>query len=245
MRSSSSASVVVVGLGGLGCPAAACLARAGVARLTLVDDDRVDETNLHRQILYSAEDVGQDKVTVAARALRKIAREAGSRTEVTALRTRLLPDTAQALLAGAELVLEGADNFATKFLAADACWLAGVPVVHGAAIRWLTTAWAVSHEGRPCYRCLFEDVPKQSAESCDGAGVMGPVAGFGGSLLAELALRFLAGQKPFGFVLSFDAQRDRLRHTPVQARGDCPLCGPSARIDDLREERYVHGLEAA
>lgn len=235
----------MVGLGGLGCPAAACLVRSGVDRLTLIDDDPIDETNLHRQILYTAADVGHDKATVAARALRKIARESGSKTQVSALRMRLLPDTATTVLAKARLVLEGTDNFATKFLAADACWLAGVPLIHGAGIRWLTTAWAVGRQGRPCYRCLFEDVPTRPADSCDGAGVMGPVVGFGGSLMAELALRCLAGQTPYGFVLGFDAKRERLRRTPVHARVSCPLCGPQARIRDLREDRYVHGLEAA
>lgn len=235
---------LIVGVGGLGCPAALALARAGVGRLILVDDDIVDASNLHRQILYRDDDVGRSKLDAAAHALE---RELGPRGTVETRATRLLPDNARDLVREADIVLEGADNYATKFLAADACWLERRPVVHGAGIRWLTTAWVVGPRGRPCYRCLFEDVPgPEHQQSCDTAGVMGPVVGIGGALMADLALRALSGDADaFSGPRSYDGWRDRLRTVEVPPRPDCPLCSDRPTIDDTRLERYAPPVVAA
>jgi molybdopterin/thiamine biosynthesis adenylyltransferase len=236
-RELGSKSVLVVGMGGLGCPASLGLAAAGVGRLVLCDDDRVEFANLHRQLLYRDSDVGSDKLDVARRELGE--RFPGVNVEL--VRSRFLPDNARRLAASVDLVLEGADNFATKFLAADACALEGRPVVHGAAIRWRATALAVSSGGKPCYRCLFEDVPAaDAAQTCDEAGVMGPVVGLCGALLADLALRVLAGStSAFGRVTSYDGKRDRLREVELVARADCPLCGERPSIADTDESRYL------
>jgi molybdopterin/thiamine biosynthesis adenylyltransferase len=229
------ASVMVIGMGGLGCPAALALAGAGVGRLVLVDDDLIEASNLHRQILYPETALGQHKLEAARAALER----AGFRGEIRLERTRFLPDTAARLLALADIVLEGADNFATKFLSADACFLAKKPVVHGAAIRFTGTAWLVLPEGAPCYRCLFEDVPVGAQPSCNEAGVMGPVAGLAGALMADLALRHLSGDRDAaGSILCYDGKTDRLRAAPVTKRADCALCGRRS-IDDLRETRYT------
>ena len=150
--------VLLVGLGGLGCPAALALARAGVGTLGLCDDDDVERSNLHRQILFGDADVGAPKLDAAARALGAVAHAGAAPPELRLHRTRLLPDNALSLVREYDVVLEGTDNFATKFLAADACALAGVPVVHASAVRWVGTALAVGAGGGPCYRCLFEDV---------------------------------------------------------------------------------------
>lgn len=227
------ARVLVVGLGGLGCPAALALARAGVGTLVLCDDDVVEASNLHRQILYGASDVGRDKLDAARDALERL----GARVELR--RTRLLPDTALELVREVDVVVEGADNYATKFLAADACHLAQRPVVHGAGVRWITTAWAVAGAGRPCYRCLFEDVPGGAQAGCNEAGVMAPVVGFGGALMADLALSVLARREPWGQLCSYDGQNDRLRSIEVAPRVTCDLCGQSPVISDLRAARYV------
>jgi molybdopterin/thiamine biosynthesis adenylyltransferase len=241
---SSERSVLIVGLGGLGCPAALALARAGVGRLLLCDDDIVDETNLHRQILFGAADVGTDKLEAGARALAPIARETGTTIEL--VRTRLLPENARDLVQRADVVVEGADNFATKFLAADACHLERRPVVHGAAVRWGATAWAVSAEGRPCYRCLFEDLPPRGAQpNCDSAGVMGPLVGLAGAILAELALRVLNDRAPAGLLWTLDGKTDQLRQVIVPARDDCALCGPRRSIVNVVEARYLSGTRAA
>jgi molybdopterin/thiamine biosynthesis adenylyltransferase len=229
--------VLIVGLGGLGCPVAAVLAQAPDVDLWLCDDDQVDVTNLHRQILYRDADVGLDKLDRAQQAL--LAAGVGEE-RIVLVRSRLLPHNAQKLVADVDLVIEGADNFATKFLAADAAHLGGRPIVHGAAVRFVATAWAVSAEGAPCYRCLFEDVPMGAQQGCTEAGVMGPVVGFCGALMADLALRMLAGDaSALGQLYTYDGQRDQLRQVSVAPRANCPLCGTSPSIRDIQEARYI------
>jgi len=229
--------VLLVGLGGLGCPAALALVRAGVGVLQLCDDDQVDEANLHRQILYSSADVGADKLSAAEQALGASARRSGTRIEL--VRSRFLPENARALAQGVDLVVEGADNFATKFLAADACHLESRPVVHGAGLRWLGTAWSVAAAGRPCYRCLFEDVPAEPQANCDAVGVMGPVVGIVGALMAELGLRCLSSGGRRSELWTLDGKADTLRAVPVSARSSCPLCGSQPSIREIDEARYL------
>lgn len=233
---------LIIGVGGLGCPVAWALARTGRVRLLLCDDDRVDESNLHRQILFSNHDVGRDKLDTAQEALIRWGAAA-----VDVLRGRFLPDNARHRVRQADVVVEGADNFGTKFLAADACHLERVPVIHGAAIRWHGTAWSVSAAGRPCYRCLFEDVlPPERAPNCNEAGVMGPVVGVVGALMADLALDVLVGASDQqggvsprnGVIHTFDGKTDRLRSVPVSPRSDCALCGSSPEITNVSEARY-------
>jgi adenylyltransferase/sulfurtransferase len=235
-------SALVVGVGGLGCPAALALARAGIGRLVLADDDVVDVTNLHRQILFSDDDVGRDKLDAASAALLR----AGYGGRVELVRSRFLPDNARALARSVDVVVEGADNFATKFLAADACALEGRPVVHGSAVRFRATVWAIGPGGRPCYRCLFEDVPFGEAQAnCAEAGVMGPVAGFAGALMADLALRVVAAEPCYGLVHTYDGLTDRLRSVEVAPRNECPLCGEARSILDIDETRYTGAVCAA
>lgn len=236
--------VLVVGLGGLGCPAASVLARAPGVELWLSDDDTVDVSNLHRQRLYRDEDVGQDKLDAAKRALVS----AGAREQdIVLVKTRLLPHNARRLVSQVDVVVEGADNFATKFLAADAAHLEGRPIVHGAAVRFVATVWAVSEAGAPCYRCLFEEMPAGAQHGCSEAGVMGPVVGLAGALMADLALRVLQGQRSaFGSLYTYDGERDRLRFVAAAARPDCALCGQGvARILDVAESRYLQPRGAA
>ncbi len=239
VEASPAQSVLLVGLGGLGCPAALALVRAGVRRVLLCDDDVVDETNLHRQILFGHGDVGRDKLDAAMDALAPLAAHSG--TTLEPIRQRFLPKNARALARAADLVIEGADNFATKFLVADACYLEGRPAVHGAAIRWIGTAWAVGAAGQPCYRCLFEAAPAGVHQSCDGAGVMGPVVGIVGAMMAELGLRLLAGRPPEAAIWSLDGKADRLRRAHVHPRSTCSLCGLERSIHDITESRYLSG----
>lgn len=229
-------SALVIGLGGLGCPAALALARAGVGHLVLCDDDVVQASNLHRQILYRDDDIGRDKLDAARDAL---LREGAER--VTVLRTRFLPENARELLNGIDVALEGSDNFATKFLVADAGYLSRVPVVHGAAVRFTGTAWSVGPQGAPCYRCLFEDVLEDSAApNCSDAGILGPVVGVVGAMMADLALDVLLDDPSRrNRIFTFDGKTQRLRSVEVTARVTCPLCGPQACISTLNRETYL------
>jgi molybdopterin/thiamine biosynthesis adenylyltransferase len=221
----------VVGVGGLGCPCALALSRAGVGTLRLCDDDVVEESNLHRQILYDASSVGKPKLEQA--------RDALSGTNVELRETRFLPSTARALLEGCDVVVEGADNFATKFLVADACALARVPVIHAAAVRTHGTTLAVGPAGKPCYRCLFEDVPSGDVPTCAADGVLGPMVGVIGALQADLALAMLDGRDVSGTLVTYDAKTDELRRRRISSgRETCVLCGRTRRIDDLDEGRY-------
>ena len=229
------ARILVVGLGGLGCPACWTLALSGVGVLGLCDDDEVERSNLHRQILFGEADVGAPKVDAAARSLRSLAPSVQLRTHPV----RLVPDNALDLVRGYDVVLEGADNFATKFLAADACALAGVPVVHASAVRWIGTALAVGTGGRPCYRCLFEDLPPTGALGCAEAGVMGPVVGVVAAAQADLALGFVDGRDVAGQLVTFDGRTAKLRRRTIAARADCPLCG-SRSIHGINATRYSH-----
>ena len=234
------ARVLLVGVGGLGCPAALALAAAGVGSIGLCDDDEVELSNLHRQILFGAADVGSAKLEAAARALRE---RFGPAQSLQVHSTRLLPDNAVSLVRDHDVVLEGSDNFATKFLAADACALAGVPVVHASAVRWVGTALAVGAAGRPCYRCLFEDVLGENAPNCAEAGILGPVAGIVAAAQVDLALALLDGEAVEGRLVTFDGRTDVLRRRTLSRRADCPLCGQPAgaraRIDRIEPNRYV------
>lgn len=228
--------VLLLGAGGVGTPAALALALSGRCRLRVVDDDEVEVSNLHRQILYGEGDVGRAKLEALRGALLAMA----PGVEVEAIPGRFLPETAEDLLRGAALVVDGSDNFATRFLAADACALVGVPVVHGAALRWRATCFVAGPGGRrPCYRCLFEDLPAGPAPDCGTAGVLGPVCGVSGGLAADAALRWLAGDDgAVGTVASFDGRSGRFRRTRVRPRAGCPLCGEAATIRDLDRARY-------
>lgn len=158
---------------------------------------------------------------------------------------RALPATALELVANAHAVIDATDNFPSRFLLADACHLAGVPVVHAAAVRWVGTVVSTAPRGRPCYRCLFEDLPA-SAPDCQTAGIIGPVCGVVGGIAAEMALAAARGEtRLFGRIATFDGRKDELRLVEMAKRPECPLCGVEASIHDLAETRYTGAACAA
>lgn len=222
--------IAIVGVGGIGHPAVAALARSGAA-LRFIDDDRVESSNLHRLAFALESDLGQPKTAVAWRM-------AGGRAEDRVIAGRINPNTALEWLGGASLVIEGSDNFATKFLVADACGILGIPTIHGAAVGWVGTVMPVVPGRSACYRCVFEDVPTGDAVDCASAGVYGPVTTAIGSLMAAHALRLLRGDLRFaGSVARYDAWQQRFRSSTFPRRPECPLCG-TRTILSLDPERY-------
>jgi adenylyltransferase/sulfurtransferase len=231
------AGVLVIGAGGLGCPAAFAVAAAGVTRIGVVDDDRVDASNLHRQFLHGAGDVGELKVVSLARALAR--RFPALRVETHAQRF----DSASAgeLCAGYDVVVDGTDNFAAKFLANDAAVLAGKPLVHGAAVALHGQLLTVPAGGRPCYRCLFEELPPPGVgPSCAEAGVLGPVPGVIGALQGSEAARLALGKTPAftGRLFQYDSAGMTVRVVPFKPNPLCGVCGPAPRIRVLAASNY-------
>jgi molybdopterin-synthase adenylyltransferase len=236
--------VLCVGVGGLGSPVAWALAHGGPAarpvELTLLDDDVVDATNLHRQTLYDERDVGASKVERAAAVLARWADEHATPLTIDARRSRLTPTNAAEMVREHDVIVEGADNLPTKFLAADAAALAGRPIVHAGVVRWSGWAKAVMPGASACLRCVFEDVPRDRVETCADAGVVGALVGVVGAVQAGLLSRLLAGDATVGDTLTrLDARVGVARTVPVRRRPDCPLCGEPRRIADLSAARYA------
>jgi molybdopterin/thiamine biosynthesis adenylyltransferase len=230
-------SVLIIGAGGLGCPAGLALAAAGVRRIGVVDDDTVDVTNLHRQVLFSDDDVGAPKADAFARAL--VRRFPGVR--VTAHAVRFDAGNALALVAAYDVIIDGSDNFATKFVANDAAVLAGRPLVHGAAVGTGGQLLTVPAGGHPCYRCLFEEPPPPGVgPSCAEAGVVGPVPGVIGALQGAEAARLCRGEKPAfpGRLIQYDSVGMTIRTVQFNPNAACAVCGSAPRIRALRAADY-------
>jgi molybdopterin-synthase adenylyltransferase len=215
------ASVLMIGAGGLGAPAALYLAAAGVGRLTLADNDVVSLSNLQRQVLYSVADIGEPKTASAASRLRGL----NPHVEVTAAPAVTVANAAE-LIAGHDLVLDGTDNFETRLMVSDACLAAGVPLVSGAIGRW--TGQVGVFVGQPCYRCLVPEVPPD-AETCVAVGVVGALAGVIGSMMALEAIKLIvgAGAPLTGRLLIYDALAAETRTVRIAADPACPACGSS------------------
>ena len=228
-------SVLVVGAGGLGSPISLYLAAAGVGRIVLVDFDRVEGSNLQRQILYGQKDLGRLKVDAAAERLRDL----NPGVDVDARPIRFGADNAAELLAGVDLVLDGTDNFPTRYLINDACVLHGKPFVYGSIYRFEGQAAIFAAPGGPCYRCLFPEPPPDGlVPNCAEGGVLGVLPGMIGSIQASEAIKFLvgAGQTLVGRLLVLDALSMRVREVRVPPDPLCPVCGREPRIRELREE---------
>ena len=228
------ARVLLVGAGGLGSPAAFYLAAAGVGTLRLVDHDVVDRSNLQRQILHTEDRIGQPKVDSAALALQAL----NPRTRIEALPVRLEAGNLDALLADVDVVIDGSDNFPTRYLLSDACVRLAKPLVYGAVHRFEGQV-SVFDAGRrpgeaPCYRCLFPQAPRaEDAPNCAEAGVLGVLPGIIGLLQATETLKLILGlgDSLAGRLLHFDALSMRFRETRLNADPDCPACGINRRAD--------------
>lgn len=231
---SNSIRVLMVGVGGIGHPCALALASERRVTLTLLDEDLVEQSNLHRLIGFDESHLGQRKTDALASVIK-----AQCGRDVSCIHQRFLPENALSLLSQHQLVIEGTDNFASKFLVADAAMIARVPVVHGAAVRWQGTVFSTLPMESSCYRCVFEEPPSGEALDCSTAGVFGPVTTVIGGLMALEALAILDGRTTGGSLLSFDGLRKKVRRTPLARRPDCALCGNLRSIDRIDVDRYL------
>jgi molybdopterin/thiamine biosynthesis adenylyltransferase len=217
-------SALVIGTGGLGGPALYTLASAGLGRIVLMDADAIETSNLNRQPFFREADLGARKAAVAAERLRALVPDA----RIEPLDERFDARNAAALVRSVDVVVDGSDNFATKFLANDTAVSVGKPLVHGGILRTTAQLLTVVPGPAGCLRCLFEDPPPHdSMPSNAEAGVLGALAGFAGALMAAEAIRLLSGERGayVGRLLAFEAGSARSRLVMVRRRDGCQACG--------------------
>ena len=228
-----SAKVLIVGAGGLGSPAALYLAAAGIGKLGLVDDDAVSLSNLQRQILFRTSDVGRPKVKAGAEVLKAL----NPGVQMACHQVRLTAANAMALIADYDIVADGSDNFATRFLLNDACYFAKVPLISAAVTEFegQLATYKAYVPGCPCYRCLFAAPPPPGAmPNCSETGVLGAAAGVMGSLQALEVLKEVAGLGSLaGKILTYKALSTEFRTAWLAPDPACALCGLSPTIRAL------------
>ena len=220
------ASVTLIGAGGIGSPAIQYLAAAGVGRLTVIDDDQVSLDNLHRQVLFGTSDIGRPKAEVAGEAAARLNPDVA----FEARRERLAKDNVAALLAGADVVIDGSDNFATRLVVSDRCTAARIPLVSAAIGQFQIQIGTFRgwEPDRPCYRCYVGDAfDADDCDSCSELGVLGPVAGMGGTWAALEAVRAITGfgEHPGGKLHLFDALKPAMRTLKIVKDPACKGCG--------------------
>jgi len=240
-RRLKAARVLVVGAGGLGSPLGLYLAAAGVGTLGLVDFDRVDVSNLHRQVLFGDPDVGRPKVEAAVERLRGI----NPHIELVPHAIRLDASNALELFAGYDLVVDGSDNFPTRYLVNDACVLAGKPDVYGSVFRFEGQVSVFRGAEGPCYRCLFPEPPPPGlVPSCAEGGVLGVLPGIVGALQANEAIKLVlgAGEPLVGRLVLFDALRLRFRELALRKDPECPVCSAEPTLTELIDYEAFCGV---
>ena len=228
------ARILIVGVGGLGSPAALYLAAAGVGTLGLIDSDVVDLSNLQRQIIHHTSDVGRPKVISAKEKIETL------NPDVTVVlhEDRFMARNALELVRGYSVVIDGVDNFPAKFLINDACYFAGKPLVHGGILRFDGRVSTIIPKQSACYRCVFKQPPPPGlVASCQEAGVLGVLAGVIGTIQATEALKLILGigRLLTDRMLDFDARRMVFREIPVKRNPQCPLCGDHPTIMELTD----------
>jgi sulfur-carrier protein adenylyltransferase/sulfurtransferase len=226
------ARMLLIGAGGLGSPASLYLAAAGVGTLGIVDDDAVDETNLQRQIVHSTDRLGESKAESAKRTIEALNPD----VTVKVFKERLTSENVDRILGeGWDVIVDGADNFPTRYLLNDASVWHGIPVVHGSIFRFEGQATVFKPKEGPCYRCLFpQPPPPELAPSCAEGGVLGVLPGIVGSLQANEALKLAlgVGEPLVGRLLLFDALETQFTEITLRRDPDCPVCGDQPTITD-------------
>ncbi len=231
--------VLVIGAGGLGSPVLFYLAAAGVGRLGIVEHDRVDRSNLNRQILFTEADVGRKKAEVAKERLLAL----NPTITVEAYAERFTPALAKRLVPAYDLIVDASDNFPTRYLANDAAVLYDRPLVHGAIYRFEGQLSVFHYEGGPCYRCLFKKPPEHTPD-CSLAGVFGVLPGVVGALMATEAIKVLLGlgEVLSGRLLLYDALETDFRKLAFPRDPACPICGEHPVIRSLDDVNYEENV---
>ncbi|HEY4776830.1 MAG TPA: molybdopterin-synthase adenylyltransferase MoeB [Candidatus Acidoferrales bacterium] len=241
------AKVLCIGTGGLGAPLGLYLAAAGVGRIGLVDFDSVDLTNLQRQILFGTDDIGRPKIEAATDRLRNLNPD----IQIDRFETRLTSENALDILKNYDIVVDGTDNFPTRYLVNDACVILGKPNVYGSIFRFEGQITIFGAPGGPCYRCLYPEPPPPGlVPSCAEGGVLGVLPGIVGAIQAAETLKLIIGKgEPLiGRLLLFDALAMRFRELKLRKNPECPVCGEHPTITkliDYAEFCGVRGEEAA
>jgi molybdopterin/thiamine biosynthesis adenylyltransferase/rhodanese-related sulfurtransferase len=233
--------VLLLGAGGLGSPAALYLAAAGVGTLGIVDADVVDLSNLQRQVLHTQERTGQPKVQSARATLEALNPD----VKVVPFQERLTSHNVLRILEGFDLVLDGGDNFPTRYLLNDACLMLGKPNIHGSIFRFEGQVTSFIPGQGPCYRCLYPaPPPPELAPSCAEAGVLGVLPGIIGLLQANEALKLILGKgEPLkGRLLTFDALGTRFQELKLRRDPKCPVCAPGAKVELIDYEQFCSGV---
>ncbi|MCI0455618.1 MAG: molybdopterin-synthase adenylyltransferase MoeB [Gemmataceae bacterium] len=240
------AKVLLIGTGGLGAPLGLYLAAAGVGRIGLVDFDKVDFTNLQRQVTFGTRDVGRPKIEAARARLSDLNPE----IEIVAHETKLTSDNALDLLRDYDIVVDGTDNFPTRYLVNDACVLLGKPNVYGSIFRFEGQATVFALPDGPCYRCLYPEPPPPGlVPSCAEGGVLGVLPGIVGAIQANETIKLILGSgEPLkGRLLLFDALQMRFRELRLRKNPGCPVCGTHptvTKLIDYEEFCGIRGEEA-
>jgi len=235
-------SVLLIGAGGLGCPLALYLGAAGVGHLGIVDDDVVEASNLQRQILYSTDDVGRPKVEVAAERIRA----QNPDVRVTPMQLRLDASNALEIFADYDVVVDGTDNFPTRYLSNDACVLLGKPNVYGSIFRFEGQSSVFDSRHGPCYRCLYpEPPPPGSVPSCAEGGVLGVLPGIIATVQATETVKLLTGigNPLIGRLMLYDALAMEWNEFRLKKDPDCPICGTQPSITELIDYQGFCGFE--
>lgn len=234
-------SVLLVGLGGLGSPIGLYLTAAGIGRLGIADFDRVEETNLQRQILYGTEDVGKLKTDAARRRLYDL----NPHVEIDVIPHRLTTGNARQVIGGYDIVADGSDNFATRYLVNDACVLTDTPNVYGSISQFEGQVAIFASPGGPCYRCLFDHPPPpDTVPSCSEGGVLGVLPGLVGTIQATEVLKLALGlgDPLIGKLLLIDALGMQFHTLAISKNPDCPVCGASPTIRELIDYEAFCGM---
>lgn len=240
-RKLKAASVLMIGTGGLGAPLGMYLAAAGVGRLGLVDFDVVDASNLQRQIIHGTKDVGRPKIASARDRLEDI----NPHVEIETHETRLTSANAMSLFVNYDVIVDGTDNFPTRYLVNDACVLTGKPNVYGSIFRFEGQASVFWAERGPCYRCLYPEPPPPGlVPSCAEGGVLGVLPGIIGAIQATETIKIILGAPDImvNRLLLFDAWRMRFRELKLRKNPDCPVCGDNPTIKELIDYEEFCGI---